>query len=238
MPAPSSARDPPIDYDALAEVLAALAYPARLELMDLLRFPQGVNDVRISPRRSGPGENPERPVSRPTLLAHLEKLMETDLVRLEGAGIRGGQRYHANPARLFAIVEELRRLSLRYAGKGATGDATEMLDLQASPDDVRGPRLVLVHGVYEGQAYALEGEGPWKLGRRKGHAVWLDYDPYVSLDNAEVRREASGFVVADLPGSRNGTRVNWRPLRESEPRTLKPGDVIGVGRSLLVFVAG
>lgn len=234
----SEAREPPIDYEALAEILAALAYPVRLELMDVLRFPQAIGDVRIAPRRTGPGENPERAVARPTLLAHLEKLIETDLVRLEGAGIRGGQRYHANPQRLFAIVEELRRLSLRYAGKGAAGDETEALQQLRSPDDVAGPRLVLVHGVYEGQAYPLDGDGPWSLGRRKGHAVWLDYDPYVSLDNAEVRHSAAGFVIEDLPGSRNGTRVNWRPLRSKEPRVLKAGDVVNVGRSLLVFVPG
>lgn len=234
MPVP--ARDLPIDYEALAEVLAALAYPARLELMDVLRFPQNVNDIRIAPRRSAPGENPERAVSRPTLLAHLEKLIETDLVRIEGAGVRGGQRYHANPQRLFAILEELRTLSLRYAGKGPAGDETEMLDRQTSPDDVAGPRLVLVHGVYEGQAYPLEGDGPWTIGRRKGHSVWLDYDPYVSLDNAQVERDGDGFRVVDLPESRNGTRVNWRPLRDG-PRRLKPGDVIGVGRSLLAYAA-
>lgn len=230
------ARDPPVDYDALAEILAALAYPTRLELMDVLRFPQSVGDVRITPRRSAPGENPDRPIARPTLLGHLEKLVETDLVRIEGEGIRGGQRYHANPARLFAVIEELRGLSLRYAGKGPMGDETEALLLPESPDDVAGPRLVLVHGVYEGRAYALAEDGPWRLGRRKGHAVWLDYDPYVSLDNAEVRRERDGFVVEDLPGSRNGTRVNWRPLRAGEPRKLRSGDVIGIGRSLLVFI--
>ncbi|HLE47820.1 MAG TPA: FHA domain-containing protein, partial [Candidatus Thermoplasmatota archaeon] len=102
-----------------------------------------------------------------------------------------------------------------------------------------GPRLVLVHGLYEGKSYALDPrlapEGEWRIGRRRGIAVSLDYDPYISLENSVVRRTGDKLTIEDLPGSKNGTSVNWEPLAKGRAHVLKPVDVIGVGRSLLVF---
>lgn len=101
-----------------------------------------------------------------------------------------------------------------------------------------GPRLVLVHGVYEGRAYPLTGQtadgGGWLLGRAKDVAVSLDYDPFVSHETARVTREGDRFEITDL-GSKNGTWVNWRSLEEGESAERECGDVVGVGRSLLAF---
>lgn len=45
-------------------------------------------------------------------------------------------------------------------------------------------------------------------------------------------------MLRDLPGSHNGTRVNWRRLAAGEDVLLRPGDAAGVGRSVLIFRQG
>ena len=96
-----------------------------------------------------------------------------------------------------------------------------------------------MHGVYEGKAFALDRasaqDGRWVIGRKRGLAVALDYDPFVSTENAATTHQGGRYAVTDL-GSKNGTSVNWTPLPSGGSRVLKPGEVIGVGRSLLSFL--
>jgi DNA-binding transcriptional ArsR family regulator len=232
---------PPLDYDTLAEFLKALSYPARLELLDKLRFPKTASEIRLAPRRVQPGENPDRPSARPTVLGHLELLVEAGLVKDEEFEEHGHRvhRYVVNPMKLYGLTEELRRLSTMYAGRGGAGDATGTL---AGAEDVApatGPRLVLVHGVYEGKSFALAPglahDGGWVIGRKRGLPVCLDYDPYVSFENAVVEQRGGGFRVRDLTDSKNGTAVNWATLPKGGEGALEAGDIIGVGRSLLCF---
>jgi len=230
---------PDVDYGSLAEFLSALAYPARLELLRILRFPHLVSDIKLAPMRVERGENPERLAAKQTIQAHLDKLVDADLVRVEAAG-EGSRRanvYTVNSQKVYAVTEDLRKVSTIYAGRGGVGEVTGTLGGGARGTPApKGPRLVLVHGLYEGKAYPLDGgDGHWLLGRRRGIAISLDYDPYVSLENSIVRREREGIVIEDLAESKNGTSVNWEPLAKGRPRVLKPADVIGVGRSLLVF---
>ena len=234
---PEPPRAAPIDYAALAEALAALAYPTRLELLDVLRFPHAVGEIRLSPLRSQAGENPERAASKQAVQAHLDKLVDVGLVRLEATPSEGRalNRYVVNAQRVYALVEELRSLSVRYAGRSASADATGTLGAPAQAEDEEGPRLVLVHGAYEGKTFRLEGSDAWTIGRRRGLPVSLDYDPFVSVEHARVERDGDGFRVVDLPASKNGTSVNWRPLAKGGARRLRPADVVGVGRSLLAF---
>lgn len=231
-----------VDYAGLAESLAALSYPARLELLDHLRFPHAVSEVRLSPLRSAPGENPERASSKQAVQAHVDKLVDAGLVRMELADTEGraAHRYTVNLQSLYAVVEELRRLSVRYAGRGAVGDATGTMVASEAPPVAKGVRLVLVHGVYEGKSFPLTDEtavdGAWTIGRQRGLPIALDYDPFVSALHARITRSGAHFALADLPESKNGTSVNWEMLGKAERRTLRPADVIGVGRSLLTFV--
>lgn len=231
-----------VDYAALAEFLSALAYPARLELLRILRFPHIASEIRLAPLRVEPGTNPDRVASKQTIQAHLDKLVDADLVRVEPApaGARPANVYSVNSQRVYAVTEDLRKVSTMYAGRGSVGDATGTLS--GAPRDAReasGPRLVLVHGLYEGKSYRLDPStsvaGRWVIGRRRDVAVPLDYDPYVSLENTEVRVEQGRVVVEDLPDSKNGTTVNWEVLPKGRARILRPADVVGVGRSLLVF---
>ncbi len=231
-----------MDYGRLAEFLSALAYPARLELLRILRFPHLAGDIKLTPLRLEPGANPERPASKQTIQAHIDKLVDADLVRVEetGPGARKAHVYSVNSQKVYAVTEELRRVSTIYAGRGAVGDVTGTLIHRAHKDETPGgPRLVLVHGLYEGKSFPLDeriaAEGAWVIGRRRGLAVSLDYDPYVSLENSVVRRNGNQLTIEDLPASKNGITVNWEPLAKGKGRVLKPADVLGVGRSILVF---
>jgi ABC-type multidrug transport system ATPase subunit/pSer/pThr/pTyr-binding forkhead associated (FHA) protein/ABC-type multidrug transport system permease subunit len=73
-----------------------------------------------------------------------------------------------------------------------------------------------------------------RIGRDADNDLVLD-DPNVSRQHAEVRRAGDGrHVLRDL-SSRNGTRLNGRPVRTAP---LAPGDVIGIGPYRLVFDGG
>ena len=73
-----------------------------------------------------------------------------------------------------------------------------------------------------------------RIGRDPGNDLVLD-DPNVSRRHAEVRRTGDGaFVLHDLH-SRNGTRLNGRPVRAAR---MALGDVIGIGPYRLVFDGG
>lgn len=74
------------------------------------------------------------------------------------------------------------------------------------------------------------GEEPVTIGRLAECDVVLA-DSSVSRRHAEVRRQGSEFVVADL-GSTNGTKVNGVAVRE---RRLADGDEISVGSTRLRF---
>lgn len=237
---PDRARDP-IDYAGLAETLDVLGYGARLELLDVLRFPHLVSEIRLSPQRHALGENPERAASKQAVQAHLDRLVDAGLVRVDQVRAEGRQanRYVVNSQQLYSLVEQLRGLCVRYAGRGAAGDMTGTLQSAAPPADARGPRLTLVHGVYEGKPFPLTDatsvEGRWVIGRQRAASVALDYDPFVSSEHAAVTRDAAGFVLHDLPRSKNGTLLNWQVVPKGSAAKLRAGDVIGVGRSFLVF---
>lgn len=239
MPPESSeerARRTAVDYDALAEDLSALAYAARLELLDLLDAPRLLSEVRLRPRRGEEGANPARVAAKQTVAAHLDRLRESGLLATSEVE-RGGKRlttYQTNPQRLYAVVEELRRLVVRRPGAAAQ-EVTGTLDPAAGARLPSGPRLVLVHGAYEGRGFPLAApQEEWTIGRRRGLPVSLDYDPYVSAENSVVSRNGDTFLLRDLD-SKNGTQVNWSPVEPGAPARLRHGDIVGVGRSLLVF---
>jgi DNA-binding transcriptional ArsR family regulator len=238
---PERPRRGPVDYVVLADALSALGYPARLELLDQLKFPHAAGEVRVAPTRSDEAGSPERAVAPQTVRYHLEKLVEAGFVRQEPAGKdKGPARYIANAQKLWAVTEELRALSRMYAGRGPLGDETGTVVGGAPATALAGPRLVLVHGVYEGKPFPLpapaRGEASWTIGRQRGLALSLDYDPFVSLENTVVAARDGAYTVTDLATSKNGTTLNWAPIPRGVPTPLRAGDVIGVGRSLLLFL--
>lgn len=239
---PRAAPRAALDYDLLAELLSALAYPMRLRLLQQLRFPHTLRDIRVSPGKLEAGGNPARPAAKPSVLRHLDRLVDAGLVRSEEVEQQGRRvpSYVVNAQRLYALTEDVRRLSVLYAHLGPGAEATGTLQEAGPGEEATGRRMVLVHGVYEGHAYALDAasqqEGRWVIGRKPGLAVSLDYDPYVSLENTAVEASGEGHSVTDLAGSKNGTSVNWRRMPRGSTRALRAGDVVGVGRSLLLFM--
>lgn len=234
---------PPVAASAgLHDSLAVLASGIRLEMLRVLQEPRRLSDIRLHPAQPRAGMNPRRPMSRQALQSHLARLVEAGLVVVRDAGA-AGKEYQASPQGLYRVQEELRRVghpSLAPAAAAANRDAT--MDLGAPRPTVLppGPKLLLVHGLPEGQGFALrdadlrDGRG-WVLGRKPDVHVSLTYDPYVSLENAEILREDGRHVLVDLRSSKNGTWLNWRRLGWAEKAPLEAGDVVGVGRTLLVF---
>jgi hypothetical protein len=75
-----------------------------------------------------------------------------------------------------------------------------------------------------GEAFPLRSDVT-TIGRGAGADVRLD-DPSVSRLHAEIVRRGPYYYVADLGLSRNGTRVNGRPVAR---RVLDDGDVLSFG---------
>lgn len=224
-----------IDFERLSFYLKALAHPNRLELLWMLRIPTAAADVQLRPRRRDDALSAERTISRQAVLQHLDSLEEVGVVdRLPDEGTKA-QRRVVNQARLFAIVEDLRALTAIRPAVRVDVDTTmpriEGLHEPTPP----GPKLVLVGGPWQGHAFPLLGSGPWTLGRSRSRDVSLSYDPFVSAEQAVLTAEGAGRAVEELPGARNACQVSFVPLQKGERRVLRPGDVLGVGRSLLVY---
>lgn len=233
-----------VDFATLERYLTVLSHANRLELLRILREPKTLGEIRLTPSEPQAGESPERTISRQAVQKHLDQLVEAGLVRVRTArrdDRRAQKEYVLDQAQLFAVVEELEKLSNLQARVEPDPYETAPLKESGRGDWPDGPKLVLVHGVHEGRAYPLsrsdldEPRG-WIIGRGPDAHVRLDYDPYVSQENSEiVPTEDGGYELLDLRTSKNGTRLNWRQLAVGGEATLRSGDIVGVGRSLLLF---
>lgn len=230
------------ELEELAGYLNALAHPRRLELLAQLRIPRTMGEIQLKPWRNESEGNPDRAISRTAVQRHMGLLTAIGVVRRREANRDGRavDEYVLQRARLFQVVEELRRLTkLRSIAADALDATASAARTRARPQHVRGPHLVVLSGPAEGTITRLEGAGPWPVGRAADAAVALDYDPYVSSQQATIERDAKGtFHVRDLPSNRNSTELNWTLLPRGDVAPLRTGDVIGVGRSLLLFRDG
>lgn len=232
-----------IDYAALALKLRTLGHENRLRLVALLRQPRPIGDLLLPPGPGRSGDRPERPIRRQSVLDHLHLLQEIGLVRAQkGSKARSAQfEYVTVRAQLFALMENLREvLQAQSTSSAGPLETVAALPWSRQPTAPQGPRLVLVQGADPGRAFPLRqtdlasGRG-WIIGRKESCHVSLDYDPYASSETAEVIRDATGYRIIDLRTARNGTWLNWARLPLGETAPLRTGDVIGVGRSLLLF---
>lgn len=236
----------PIDHERLGEHFRALSVPTRILLLTKLQLPRTPSEIELPPFRRDAGLRDDRALSRQAVQEHLDRLVEVGLVQARAARREGqaAREYFVDEARLFTLVDEVRRLALLRSPVGTGGDTRKAADTadgeeHAEPPPLpAGPSIVLVSGPHEGRAFALAGEGPWTIGRARECSVPLEYDPFVSAHNSEIRRSGARFTLHALPDSRNGTAHNWRMLAPDAPATLAPGDTVGVGRSLLVVRGG
>src|SRR5580704_15709779 len=71
---------------------------------------------------------------------------------------------------------------------------------------------------------------PVTIGLEEGNLLRL-HDERVSRFHVKVQQEDGDVIITDLE-STNGTRVNGPPV---QIRRLRPGDQIGIGRTMLLF---
>jgi len=89
--------------------------------------------------------------------------------------------------------------------------------------------LEFILGPLEGQVMALTAEVT-TLGSVAGNTIVLA-DAAVSRKHAGIRRDSSGWELADL-GSTNGVFINGQRMAK---RLLAAGDIIRIGASEMVF---
>lgn len=238
---PMAERAPmePRDRDEeLAEALEALANPVRLTILRALREPRALKEVRVASATEHDQGSSDRPISRQAVKHHLERLEAIDAVKTRSGERSWGSttEYLLDQRNLYVLGERFRSLA-GLRPKETPSTETMEAATRENPYELEGPCLVLIKGVDEGRVFDLDptAASAWTIGRRSDLPVALDYDPFVSAENTEIRAEGDGFTVRDLERSRNGTELNFSPLPGGRPQPLSHGDVIGVGRSLLLF---
>src|SRR5436853_6079488 len=88
--------------------------------------------------------------------------------------------------------------------------------------------LEIVEGPGAGKQVPLD--GVLDVGRDTSLSLHFEQDGQVSRRHARFAAQAGNVVVEDL-GSTNGTYVNEQPI--SSPRTLRPGDKVRMGLTVL-----
>jgi len=89
--------------------------------------------------------------------------------------------------------------------------------------------LRVIDGCDRGQVYE-DLTVPVTIGREEGNMVQLN-DERISRFHVKIQQEDDELIITDLE-STNGTRVNGQDIRL---RILRHGDMIGIGRSLLLY---
>ncbi|MDX1611076.1 MAG: FHA domain-containing protein [Candidatus Thermoplasmatota archaeon] len=225
--------------EALASSMEVLASPVRLTLLRALRKPVTVGEIEVQVPDGERGPGGTRTLSRQAISWHLDQLLDAGVVRrLPGTG--RSHRYVLDHQRLFAVLDELHNLSSLRPFELAAGDAKATMDRPGTPLNTEpdGPRLVIVYGREDGTMFDLRAKGRsrWVLGRDPTCSLVLDYDPFASGEHCAIEAEGEDRVLRDL-GSSNGTLVNGTLVPPEEERVLRPGDVVTIGRSRLVFQA-
>lgn len=216
----------------LAAALGALSNATRLAILRRLREPRGIGDIEVG------GQAAPRLLARQSVREHLDRLLEAGFVAAvpSTSDMRSPVHYVVNHQAIFALSEEVRGLA-RLRPAVETSNATVDGRVEARRR-VEGPRLVVVKGLDEGAAFPLSpppSPPEWVLGRKRGVGIPLDFDPFISAENSLIRLVDGVHVLEDLPHSRNGTTLNFEPLARRDGVPLAHGDVIGLGRTLLVY---
>ena len=219
-----------VDVDSLSESLKALANPKRLQLLRFLREPHYLEEIAS-----------ELGMSRQAAQDHVALLHDAGLLEKHAAQRPTGQvvEYRLVRARYFSLFEDLRILG---ATLPKTLDEEALLRTVAGPGGsvvtrAEGPELVVIGGFRPGLCAALHrgSEAPaLAIGRDPAAGLVLDWDLMISNRHAEVKGAAKGHVLVDLY-SRNGTLVNGSRVPPGQPVPLRTGDVLQMGRTMLVF---
>ncbi|MCL2626033.1 MAG: FHA domain-containing protein [Cystobacterineae bacterium] len=96
---------------------------------------------------------------------------------------------------------------------------------------VSNPYLRMMNGPNEGTRIEIEEGREYIVGRTQEAQVFLNTD-LVSRKHAKLRRDLGGTHVEDLE-SRNGTRLNHKPIRLA---TLSDGDELEIGGIKMLYI--
>lgn len=218
-----------VDQERMAAWLRPLGNPLRLRLLHYLTRPHYHEEVAS-----------HLGLSRNAAQSHLDKLVEIGVLDRR-AGVRETgpvTEYVVNPQALFLIYTEFEKLGSLRAERDERG-MLRTLPEPGRPAAVAaqaGPAFTVVGGLNRGQRFPLP-QAPgreWVAGRDTQCDLVLAHDPYVSNRHAEVRLERGGYVLWDLR-STNGTEHNFASVPRGGSVALRHGDVVGVGKTLLVF---
>ncbi len=238
MTRPPVAPTPPrwdIDYASLARDLRPLASETRLRLLNFLTTPHYLEEVS-----SFLG------VNRFAAKKHLDQLVEAGVASKSPAKRDVGvvMEYAIVPERLFEVFDAMRGLGTLKPVRGEMDPAARATRTKASDDAgpaLRGAaldaRFVVMYGIDVGTVIPVEvreGGLPLVIGRDAECAVRLRSDPFASGRHAHLERRSGRRVVVDLY-SKNGTLLDWERLTPGEARPIENGQVLSVGKTLLLF---
>ncbi len=96
--------------------------------------------------------------------------------------------------------------------------------------------LVIQNGQLAGQRWLIDRDRV-VLGRELGSADLMLPERQISRRHAELYRKEDGFWLRDL-GSKNGTFVNGKEIKESAPVKLTDGDEIQIALSVKIAFVG
>ncbi len=247
MPDPASSDK--VDTERLSNVLSTLGNRQRLDILRQLTTPRNVGEIDATRIENKDGNEREVPLTRQAILSHIDKLESVGLIdtRVAQGDSSHTKEYFTREDHLFMVLEEVRTLG-NLAMDTATGGVPDRTLVQEAEPETPDPedalaQLILIRGIREGRTFALrskEDPAQWFIGRERQVGdqrveVPLEYDLFISRKHAVVSHKDDGFYLRDAE-SLNGTTVNWsQELRGGDETRLEHGDVIGVGRSLLLF---
>jgi hypothetical protein len=94
-------------------------------------------------------------------------------------------------------------------------------------------KLVITGGANVGREFRLAAQVV-KVGRDPQFCDFALHDDYVSNPHFSIQREQNRFYITD-EGSRNGTKLNGRPLQPHQRAVLQPDAIIEAGNTRLQF---
>lgn len=239
-----------VDTERLATVLSALGNRQRLDILRQLTTPRNVGEIDAYREETEDGETRQVPMTRQAILSHIDKLEDVGLVETRVAKGEGShtKEYFTREDHLFMVLEEVRTLGNLAMDSASEGVPDRTLVQRTEPETPEPAdalaQLILIRGIREGRVFPLHSKSDpmqWYIGRERQVGeekveVPLEYDLFISRKHAVLTYEDDGTFLLRDAESLNGTVVNWNhEVRGGEEVEIEHGDVIGVGRSLLLF---
>gem|GEM_PF-274659 len=129
-----------------------------------------------------------------------------------------------NPSLAVDAIEVSMALTLPSS---ATSKTALQIMPEASAEAIKPERAYF---IINGKEQVYLNQTIIKIGRRSSSDIQLD-DPMISRDHLLLRAQHGHYLLFDL-SSTGGTFVNNQPVKTAK---LKPGDVIRIGKTLLIY---